>query len=322
MSVEIKDIKEFYANKLESKLILLDNNRKVIVNLIKKYALISIFLLAIMGYVSYLYHNPIPVIIIFAICIGVSFYKINPIWTNYYIKFKQGIIKEIVRFISKDLKYDHKKYISQNIFEMCGIYKSRIDRYNGDDMVWGNMGKTDIELSEIHAEYKTVTVNSKGQRRTLWHTIFKGLMFSADFNKNFNVETYVLTDTAEKLFGSFGTKFQKLSSHGDLVKLENPDFEKAFVVYSGDQTEARYILSTSLMDRILVYKKNCNKNIQLSFVSNRMYVTIPYSKGLFEPKLFGNIVDFSNIEEYYNDLKLVLKLVDELNLNNRIWSKG
>jgi hypothetical protein len=52
-----------------------------------------------------------------------------------------------------------------------------------------------------------------------------------------------------------------------------------------------------------------------------MYVAIPYSKGLFEPKLFGDIVNFSNIEEYYNDLKLVLNLVEDLNLNTRIWLK-
>ena len=51
-----------------------------------------------------------------------------------------------------------------------------------------------------------------------------------------------------------------MSSHGELVKLEDPEFEKSFVVYSGNQTEARYILSTSLMRRILDYKVNCKKN--------------------------------------------------------------
>ena len=75
------------------------------------------------------------------------------------------------------------------------------------------------------------------------------------------------------------------------------------------------------MKRILDYKKEVKKKIQLSFVHNRMYIAIPYNKGLFEPKLFGDIVDFSNVEEYYNDLKLVLDLVDDLNLNTRIWTK-
>ena len=67
-----------------------------------------------------------------------------------------------------------------------------------------------------------------------------------DFNKHFNVKTYVLTDTAEKMFGFLGKKLQSMnSSRDDLVYLENPDFEKQFVVYSSDQIEARYILSPS-----------------------------------------------------------------------------
>ena len=63
------------------------------------------------------------------------------------------------------------------------------------------------------------------------------------------------------------------------------------------------------------------KKIQLSFVSNRLYVAIPYAKDLFEPKLFGDIVDFKHIQEYYNDLNLVINLVETLNLNTRIWTK-
>ena len=46
-----------------------------------------------------------------------------------------------------------------------------------------------------------------------------------------------------------------------------------------------------------------------------------YRKDLFEPKLFGDIVEFNNIQEYYDDLVLVLDLVETLNLNTRIWTK-
>ena len=106
-----------------------------------------------------------------------------------------------------------------------------------------------------------------------------------------------------------------------LVKLENPEFESEFAVYSGDQIESRYILSSSLMERILSFKKQTKKKIQLSFVDSRLYVTVPYSKNLFEPKLFGDIVNFDHIKEYHNDLSLVLDLIQTLNLNTRIWTK-
>ena len=42
---------------------------------------------------------------------------------------------------------------------------------------------------------------------------------------------------------------------GELIKMEDVAFERGVVVYGDDQIEARYILSTSLMERILAYKK-------------------------------------------------------------------
>ncbi len=58
----------------------------------------------------------------------------------------------------------------------------------------------------------------------------------------------MLPDFAEKLLGKFGQKFQKSFTHGKLVKLENPEFEKEFVVYSSGQQEARYILTPVMME--------------------------------------------------------------------------
>ena len=321
MADSATNFRELYLTNLIPKLTELDKTRKSILDLIKKHILISLVPLCIFGYISVLYQTPIPIGIVVVVSIGYAFYKINPLWSSYYSRFKQQVIKQIIHFIDDTLIYSPSDCIRRDRFEECGIFRTHIDRYNGDDLVTGKIGSTDMKFSEVHAEYKTTTMDSKGRTQTHWHTIFKGLLFSADFNKHFSVSTYVLTDTAEKLFGSFGTKFQKFSGHGDLVKLEDPEFEKSFVVYSSDQTEARYILSSSLMKRILDYKIKSKKNIQLSFVSSRLFVTVPYGKDLFEPKLFGEITDFKSVEEYYTDLKLALELIEDLNLNMRIWTK-
>ena len=68
----------------------------------------------------------------------------------------------------------------------------------------------------------------------------------ADFNKNFQGRTIILPDFAQNAFGDFiGSWLQsKNQAREELVKMDNPDFEKEFVVYSNDQIEARYILST------------------------------------------------------------------------------
>jgi len=131
-----------------------------------------------------------------------------------------------------------------------------------------------------------------------------------------------LPDTAEKLFGQFGKMLQSWNKlRGQLIKLEDPEFEKYFVVYGDDQIEARYILSPSLMARIVDFREKTGQKIYLSFVGSMVFVAIPYTRNLFEPRIFQTMLDFSQIQEYFEDLQLAISIVDEMDLNTRIWSK-
>ncbi len=239
--------------------------------------------------------------------------------TREYVRsFKTGVIEKLVKFIDENLTYARTNHISQSAFTASKLFNQHVDRFNGDDYVKGKIGQTAMEFSEIHAKY--ITRDSKG--RTQQHTIFKGLFFIADFNKHFKGKTIVLPDTAEKLFGQLGTILQSMNKfRGDLVKLEDPEFEKMFAVYGDDQIEARYILSTSLMKRIVDFKKSTKKTIFLSFVGSKVNIAVSYRKDLFEPRVFRTMLDFSPIKEYFEDLKMAVSIIEELNLNTRIWTK-
>ncbi|HOK95882.1 MAG TPA: DUF3137 domain-containing protein, partial [Anaerohalosphaeraceae bacterium] len=241
---------------------------------------------------------------------------------KYKQAFKQKIIGGLVRFIEPGLDYQPEGFIDQQTFEAAGLFHQHIDRYGGEDLVTGIVGKTQMAFSEVHAEYKTTTRTSKGHTQTHWHTIFKGLFFAADFNKHFRGRTIVLPDTAEKLFGGLGRMLQSWNiARADLVKLEDPEFEREFAVYGDDQIESRYILSTSLMQRILDFQKKAGVKISLSFVGSTMYAAVPLARDLFEPPYFSTPDSIDRIEDYYRDLMLAVGIVDDLNLNTRIWSK-
>lgn len=62
-------------------------------------------------------------------------------------------------------------------------------------------------------------------------------------------------------------------------------------------------------------------NIELSFVDSQIYVAIPYRDNLFEANISSPITSYSKLESYHYHLQLVAGLVEELNLNNRIWTK-
>ena len=239
---------------------------------------------------------------------------------DYRGEFKSKIIDAMVKAIHPKLSYAKDNCISQNEFYESGIFTTGIDRYNGEDWVKGRIGETDFEFSEIHAEYKSESTDSDGNRKTTYHTIFKGLFMKADFHKHFSGETYVLTDTAERDFGFIGKAMQKVSTRGHLVYLENPLFEKEFAVYSTDEVEARYLLSLNMLERILELKQKFETDIQLSFVGTDVHIAIP-NYDILEINIKQSLLEQEPILRCYTELRMCFDIIEDLNLNTRIWTK-
>ncbi|MEN3000947.1 MAG: DUF3137 domain-containing protein [Armatimonadota bacterium] len=244
--------------------------------------------------------------------------------------FKWRMLTRLVKFVSPELAYYPERYISEREFRSSLLFQRDPDRYRGEDLIEGRVGQTAIRLSEVHAEYKMEHYDSKGRRYTTWHTLFRGLFIIADFNKHFSGITLVLPDVEQNLLGWFGQVLQGLSAKlgmqpGELVKLEDPEFERAFKVYSTDQIEARYILTPSLMERILRFRERTQSEIRLAFIASHLYVAIPTAHDHFEaPSLFapvGTLLKPETLNKYLQELRFALAVVDELNLNTRIWTK-
>lgn len=249
-------------------------------------------------------------------------------------EYKAATVEKLLHFINPDFNYSMEKHIPRAVFMESGLFGEAPSVYEGDDHVSGIIGDTKIEFSELNTSY--VSMSSKGKREG---SIFKGIFFVADFNKNFQGKTIVLPDIAESIFGNvLGQGLQSVAIEGELVKLEDPEFEKHFVVYTTDQVEARYILSTSLMERMVNFREKAGVGgaFYASFVNSKIYIAFPHEgkiikkifkktpeefKGFFEPDLSRPIADFETIREYYEDLRLMIGIVEELNLNTRIWSR-
>ncbi|WP_319522566.1 DUF3137 domain-containing protein [uncultured Desulfosarcina sp.] len=248
-------------------------------------------------------------------------------YRDYHTGFKDKIIPRIVAFVDQRLRYDKAGMVPREAFMASHLFIDKPGEYTGDDLVSGTLGETAIQFSEVHAKRvdivrRSSSSSSTNRTKKRITPIFNGLLFVADFNKSFKGTTIVLPDTAQRLFGDIGQALQSLNvQNGQLVKMEDPEFEKLFAVYGQDQVEARYILSTSLMRRIVDFRNRANQEMRLSFSASKFYVAIPFQRELFEPKIRESLLNISHIQEYYDDLKLVVDIVDELNLNTRIWTQ-
>ena len=321
---DLDQLRAFYDNELMEILLQFEARRKGIVKNITTTSIIVGAIALVIGLVGASQSgSPIfllGAIIGAAVIIAIASAAISGSYSDNY---KSEIIGRIVKFIDPELSYDPKRYISENTFLESRLYEHRSDRYDGEDCVSGMVGKTQIMFSELHSQYKTTTRDSKGKTQTHWHTIFKGVFFVADFNKHFNGSTIIMPDYSGGggFLSGIGQFFQKFSGKGQLVKLEDPEFEKYFVVYGSDQVEARYILSPALMQRITEFRKRTGKAIRMSFINSNVYIAIDTNKNLFEPKLFTSVLDITPIQEYYQDMATFIGIVEDLNLNRRIWTK-
>lgn len=324
----VEDLKEFFQCDLGGLIYELEERRRSITKKFWIMIFSCIMLAVIGGAVSrWIFYRPTfvvaSVIISAVVCLIWYLIFIHTNKNTFVYDFKRKIIKGIVKFIDENLDYSPTKYVSQSSYMQSTLFKTPPDRFRGEDMVFGKVGNTNVEFSEIHSEYKTETRDSKGHKQTQWHTIFKGLFFVADFNRNFHGTTVVLPDLAEKMFGFLGKTLQSWNlSRDQLIKLEDPEFEKLFVVYGTDQIEARYILTTTMMERLTAYhhkaKKTTGKNIFVAFTGNKIFLAIACDKNLFEPRIFSSNDDFKLIQEYFESMQLAAGIVEELKLNPQI----
>ena len=199
----------------------------------------------------------------------------------YGLDFKRNIIEEIISFIGDDqLSYASHLLLEDKrqailAFTRCQIFRDELeepDFLEQEDCVYGTIGKTDIFFSEIFAnKTRGSHLNEfEMEERKSKSLIFHGLFFEAKFAKNFVSRTFILPNNFKRKVG-LSNNWQ-----GESIELEDPDFARMFKVYGDSQIESRYILSTSLMSRLVEFNKKAKRQVYLSFIDGFLYIAIPY----------------------------------------------
>lgn len=253
------------------------------------------------------------------VALGWSFWHY---YDPYRSAFKARLVAPLIRAYNKDFVYDANGSINRKDFATARLFREHAtDALVSEDVVTGRIGRTSFRFGEVDARYVTQRTRS-GKKTRRETTFFRGLFFVADFNKHFKGETYVLPDRAERWFGRFGKSLQSVQKRYDeVVRLEDPEFEKLFKVCGTHQIEARYILSAALMQRISEFRLRSGYKMRLGFVNDRLYLAI-HTGDLFEPRLLRSIANPKLYRQFWDDIALFSGIVEDLNLNTRIWSKA
>lgn len=269
--------------------------------------------------------NPFPGFLIAAIGVitgAILLWRAHSRRSEFRNGFKLRIIPRILDAIHPGLSYSPREGIPLSVFNASRLFSESADRYEVEDRISGRLGDTDFMFSEIHAQQRHTTSDGKGGTTTSYRTFFRGIFMQADFHKHFHSTVRVMPNRSAFL-GRLGRALSGFRpfSHEQLLTFEDPDFEREFNVYGSDDVDARYILSPGLIRRIMDIRRRWNHEVRLSFFDSWVCIAIQHGNNLFEPDLNRAANCRQQLESLTAELRACLEIIDELNLNTRIWSK-
>lgn len=294
----------------------------------RKLLLIFIISLLLIGGVYAYLQNPyflLGFVLAAVAYIILYFFWINSPKNLLIADYHKDVVPHIISEFLTEAHFEPDNCVSSAEYWNSGIFNNRVDRYKGSNLISGVLGETSLKFSALHTQYKTQTRTKNGGTKTTWHTIFKGIFLIADSNKHFNGETYIFPDSAERMLGGVGRWFQeKVGSlgRGEMVYMEDPEFEKRYVVYATDPVEARYLLTPAMQQYFVEIAKYLGVSaIRASFINGKLYIAINGNYDLFAFKMNRCLTDADTMKYYAQDMLTVLSVVEILDLNTRIWGK-
>lgn len=237
--------------------------------------------------------------------------------------FKKEVVEKIAHSIDSNWEYDSKAHVAEEVYIESGLFNKSYEDFYGDDKVSGRVGQVVFESSELKTGSYHEYTDGDGNSKSEWKGVFHGYFFHADFNKHLQGETYVINGDLEAVADTLrpSSSNKKARRKGSMVALENKEFAKTFRVHSTSQIEARYILTPKLMESLLHVYQVFKLPMHMSFVGGKVYLAILFSKDLFEPSIWRSGVNMKELNKLYQLLNLNKTIIEEMDLNTRIWAK-
>ena len=236
----------------------------------------------------------------------------------FYKEFKPRVVTLLLDFIDNDVNfkfegYDPKGFIPQEKFLESRIF-TRTDDYHGEDIIRGQVRETPFEACELRVKEFSPT-------RNRLDLVFSGIFLVADYQRwDMHGGVLALPDAYRKYLSRSERAFHLLGGR----RVQDgiiPEFENCFDTYATPEVRIKDVISEEFQRAILRLRKrfqevNRQKEIYFSIIGDKIYIALRQDRNLLEPSLFVNNTSFEVVQEFYEDLRLLLELVMEVDAMN------
>jgi hypothetical protein len=307
------DFRLFYNQNIHPELMHLEQRRR---RLIRLMWLAGFMLLAIIILQAFIRIFVVTLVLLVPVGLGIAYlaFRIQV----FFQEFKPRIVGLVLDFIDNDINYSFTTYQPKGSISRAQFLASRIftsaDDFAGEELIKGQVRETPFEMSELRVlEFSPV--------RDRLDRVFKGIFLIGDFRRwDMQGGVLVLPDAYRKYLLRSAKQFHLMGGRRVRQQLL-PEFEAFFDTYATPDVQISEIVSTDLQWAILEFRErfakvNRDKDIYFSIIGDKIYLALTQDRDLLEPSLFRNNVRFDLVNEFYEDLRLLLDVVRDVDVMN------
>jgi hypothetical protein len=224
--------------------------------------------------------------------------------------------------------YAHDARISDEWIDASELFVFENRHITGEDYFEGKYGVTEFHMSELKITTEDHFSDADGYTTKQRNVAFNGVLFIADFKRDFAGLTVVETNymkSNSKMGSFFAKKLQNAASTTSkkaksTIELEHAEFNQYFTVRTDNENEARSILSPSLMVQLLDFCKRYTSPMMISFHHSYMFVAVWSQKNFIDSGIKKKYGEY-DLRNVYDEMAVFFHIIEELDLNDRIRGK-
>lgn len=307
------DFRLFYNQSIYPELQHLEQRRRRLLRLLALSGVLLLFVVVIQVYLSIFI-----VTLLLALLVGCWVAYLLFRVQVFYREFKPRIVTLLLDFIDNDVNFSFQHFEPKGKIPAKQFFESKIfvsaDEYEGEDLIRGQVRETPFEACELRVrEFSPV--------RNQLDRVFYGIFLIADYQRwDMHGGILVLPDAYRKYMSRSERAFH-LEGGRRVQNNMLPEFEAFFDTYATPNVRVQEVLSQDMQRKILQFRErfrevNRLKEIYFSIIGDKIYLALTQDKNLLEPSLFQPNVRYEIVREFYDDLRLLLDVVLDVDAMN------
>jgi len=231
-------------------------------------------------------------------------------------EYKDTLVAPLMKSIDPTLRYTANGVFSQREFKNSLLFENS-EFYESEHFINCQLNKETVDMAFINA-YDEIEAIDEDDSDTI-ETIFAGLFAVTKSTRKIKGKVCIFPDFAQKHLGFIGQGMQDSSYKGlKKVKLDDPRFEKEFLIYATDQVTANYVLNHTVMQALTSLVKKNKQKIYLSFIDDKVYLGMNLPFGFFQPIIKDKLSNFSSVRESLQAFYLTVSIFEALQKHHEL----